>query len=181
MVHGKAYVEQGLKKYEEKVAQTEQRLLQKLARKYNMVLKPKAAWSMVLWSHGLWSIHGPPKPRQSPHHLRPQCLDAPYAFSQFGSVNQDDYDTWVGEPALVQWGSGTYANQGWIRYNRHAGRDEEFDAGAEQEEGAVAGRFEPVVIAPGELDDLSLRKGEAAGLRASSRKSWENVPSCAIS
>jgi transposase len=43
MVHGKAYVEQGLKKYEEKVAQTEQRLLQKLARKYNMVLQPKTA------------------------------------------------------------------------------------------------------------------------------------------
>lgn len=43
MVHGINYVEQGLKKYEEKVAQTEQRLLQKLARKYNMVLQPKAA------------------------------------------------------------------------------------------------------------------------------------------
>ena len=43
MVHGNAYVEQGLKKYEEKVAQTEQRLLQKLARKYNLVLQPKAA------------------------------------------------------------------------------------------------------------------------------------------
>ena len=43
MVHGKAYVEQGLKQYEEKVAQTEQRLLQKLARKYNLVLQPKAA------------------------------------------------------------------------------------------------------------------------------------------
>ncbi len=42
MVHGITYVEQGLKKYEEKVAQTEQRLLQKLARKYNMVLQPKA-------------------------------------------------------------------------------------------------------------------------------------------
>jgi len=41
MVHGVNYVEQGLKKYEEKVAQTEQRLLQKLARKYNMVLQPK--------------------------------------------------------------------------------------------------------------------------------------------
>lgn len=40
MVHGITYVEQGLKKYEEKVAQTEQRLLQKLARKYNMVLQP---------------------------------------------------------------------------------------------------------------------------------------------
>lgn len=43
MVHGISYVEQGLKQYEEKVAQTEQRLLQKLARKYNMVLQPKAA------------------------------------------------------------------------------------------------------------------------------------------
>jgi len=39
--------------------------------------------------------------------------------SDFGSVTQDDYDTWVGEPALVRWGSGNYANQGWIRYNRH--------------------------------------------------------------
>jgi transposase len=43
MVHGLSYVEQGLKKYEQKVAQTEQRLLQKLARKYNLVLQPKAA------------------------------------------------------------------------------------------------------------------------------------------
>lgn len=42
MVHGKTYVEQGLKKYEEKVAQTEQRLLRKLARKYNMLLQPSA-------------------------------------------------------------------------------------------------------------------------------------------
>jgi prepilin-type N-terminal cleavage/methylation domain-containing protein/prepilin-type processing-associated H-X9-DG protein len=42
--------------------------------------------------------------------------------AEFGSVNQDDYDTWVGEAALVHWGSGKYANQGWIRYNRHAGR-----------------------------------------------------------
>lgn len=43
MVHGMHYVEQGLNKYEQKVAQTEQRLLQKLARKYSMVLQPKAA------------------------------------------------------------------------------------------------------------------------------------------
>jgi hypothetical protein len=43
MVHGRAYVEAGLKKYEEKVAQTEQRLLQKLAAKYNLVLQLKAA------------------------------------------------------------------------------------------------------------------------------------------
>ncbi len=39
--------------------------------------------------------------------------------AEFGSVQQDDYDTWVGEAALVQWGAGNYANQGWIRYNRH--------------------------------------------------------------
>jgi prepilin-type N-terminal cleavage/methylation domain-containing protein/prepilin-type processing-associated H-X9-DG protein len=50
-----------------------------------------------------------------------EALDAP-DNAEFGSVNQDDYDTWVGEPALVQWGSGNYANQGWIRYSRHAGR-----------------------------------------------------------
>ena len=43
MVHGVNYVEQGLKQYEAKVAQTEQRLLQKLARKYNLVLQPKVA------------------------------------------------------------------------------------------------------------------------------------------
>ena len=50
-----------------------------------------------------------------------EVLDAP-DNAQFGSVNQDDYDTWVGEGALVQWGSGPYANQGWIRYNRHGHR-----------------------------------------------------------
>ncbi len=43
MVHGHAYVEQGLKQYEAKVAQTEQRLLQKLAAKYNLQLQPKTA------------------------------------------------------------------------------------------------------------------------------------------
>jgi prepilin-type N-terminal cleavage/methylation domain-containing protein/prepilin-type processing-associated H-X9-DG protein len=42
--------------------------------------------------------------------------------AEYGSVNQDDYDTWVGEAALVQWGSGRYGDQGWIRYNRHGGR-----------------------------------------------------------
>jgi len=50
-----------------------------------------------------------------------EALDAP-DNGDYGSVNQDDYDTWVGEAALVQWGSGPYANQGWIRYNRHGGR-----------------------------------------------------------
>jgi prepilin-type N-terminal cleavage/methylation domain-containing protein/prepilin-type processing-associated H-X9-DG protein len=50
-----------------------------------------------------------------------EALDAP-DNAEFGSVNQNDYDTWVGEAALVQWGSGKYADQGWIRYNRHGGR-----------------------------------------------------------
>lgn len=43
MVHGIGYVEQGLKKYEQKVAQTELGLLQKLARKHNFVVQPMAA------------------------------------------------------------------------------------------------------------------------------------------
>jgi prepilin-type N-terminal cleavage/methylation domain-containing protein/prepilin-type processing-associated H-X9-DG protein len=38
---------------------------------------------------------------------------------QYGSVIQDDYDTWVGEAALIRWGAGEYGDQGWIRYNRH--------------------------------------------------------------
>jgi prepilin-type processing-associated H-X9-DG protein len=28
----------------------------------------------------------------------------------------------VGEAALVEWGSGPYADQGWIRYKRHGRR-----------------------------------------------------------
>lgn len=50
-----------------------------------------------------------------------EALDAP-DNTEFGSVIQDDYDTWVGEAALVRWGSGKYADQGWLRYNRHDGR-----------------------------------------------------------
>ena len=50
-----------------------------------------------------------------------EALD-PADNGQFGSVNQDDYDTWVGEAALVQWGNGPYADQGWIRYHRHGRR-----------------------------------------------------------
>src|SRR5262249_17183747 len=50
-----------------------------------------------------------------------EALDAP-DNAEFGSVNQDDYDSWVGEAALVQWGSGKYGNQGWVRFNRHANR-----------------------------------------------------------
>ncbi len=38
---------------------------------------------------------------------------------EYGSVEQDDYDTWGGEAQLVHWGTGKYADQGWIRYNRH--------------------------------------------------------------
>lgn len=41
--------------------------------------------------------------------------------SDFYYVPQDDYDTWAGEAALVQWGSGSRANEGWITYNRHNG------------------------------------------------------------
>jgi len=37
----------------------------------------------------------------------------------YGNIAQADYDTWVGEPALVQWGSGNYGNKGWISYKRH--------------------------------------------------------------
>jgi len=42
MVHGVNYVEQGLRKYEEKVAQTELHLLKKLARKHNLTLSSQA-------------------------------------------------------------------------------------------------------------------------------------------
>ena len=41
---------------------------------------------------------------------------------EYGAVDQDDYDTWVGEAALVHWGSGKWADQGWIRYKRHGDR-----------------------------------------------------------
>ncbi len=45
-------------------------------------------------------------------------LDAP-DNPQYGSITQDDYDTWGGEAQLVQWGTGNYGDQGWIRYHRH--------------------------------------------------------------
>lgn len=41
---------------------------------------------------------------------------------EYGSVAQDDYDTWVGEAALVQWGAGKYGSEGWIKHNRHQGK-----------------------------------------------------------
>jgi prepilin-type N-terminal cleavage/methylation domain-containing protein/prepilin-type processing-associated H-X9-DG protein len=47
-----------------------------------------------------------------------EAMNAP-DNSEYGSVAQDDYDTWVGEAALVRWGSGPYGDQGWIRNNRH--------------------------------------------------------------
>ena len=39
----------------------------------------------------------------------------------FGSINQDDYDTWTGEASLVRWGDGPRSGEGWIRYDRHNG------------------------------------------------------------
>ncbi len=39
--------------------------------------------------------------------------------SAFGYVPQDDYDTWAGEAALVRWGEGNHASEGWIKYDRH--------------------------------------------------------------
>jgi len=41
--------------------------------------------------------------------------------SGFYYVPQDDYDTWGGESALVQWGSGSRPNEGWIDPHRHNG------------------------------------------------------------
>ena len=37
----------------------------------------------------------------------------------FGAPDQDDYDTWSGEGALVRWGEGPYADQGWLKHDRH--------------------------------------------------------------
>ena len=47
-----------------------------------------------------------------------EALNAP-DNDTYGDTGQDDYDTWVGEAALVRWGSGKYGDQGWLRYNRH--------------------------------------------------------------
>lgn len=41
--------------------------------------------------------------------------------SDFYYVPQDDYDTWAGEAALVQWGTGSRPNEGWIDPSRHCG------------------------------------------------------------
>ena len=43
MVHGVSYVEEGLKKYQDRVVRTEQRWLQKLAKKHGMILQPQIA------------------------------------------------------------------------------------------------------------------------------------------
>jgi len=50
-----------------------------------------------------------------------EALDAP-DNTEYGYIEQDDYDTWGGEAQLVQWGSGSYGHQGWIRYHRHRQR-----------------------------------------------------------
>lgn len=47
-----------------------------------------------------------------------EAMNAP-DNEEYGSVTQDDYDSWVGEAALVRWGEGRYANEGWIKHNRH--------------------------------------------------------------
>jgi prepilin-type N-terminal cleavage/methylation domain-containing protein/prepilin-type processing-associated H-X9-DG protein len=39
--------------------------------------------------------------------------------TEYGAVGQDDYDTWVGERALVRWEAGAWGDQGWIDYGRH--------------------------------------------------------------
>lgn len=49
-----------------------------------------------------------------------EAMNAP-DNNEFGSIGQDDYDTWGGEASLVRWGEGKYGDQGWIRYNRHLG------------------------------------------------------------
>jgi len=41
--------------------------------------------------------------------------------SDFYYVPQDDYDAWSGEGAMINWGSGSRPNEGWIKYNRHNG------------------------------------------------------------
>ena len=41
--------------------------------------------------------------------------------SAFYYPPQDDYDTWPGEAALVQWGSGDRPKKGWIKFDRHRG------------------------------------------------------------
>ena len=43
MVHGQDYIEKGLQHYEAKVVHAGQRLLQKLALKYNLALQPKVS------------------------------------------------------------------------------------------------------------------------------------------
>ena len=49
-----------------------------------------------------------------------QALDAS-DNPEYGYVPQDDYDTWPGEASLVRNGHGKYADQGWIKYDRHRG------------------------------------------------------------
>jgi len=50
-----------------------------------------------------------------------EAMNAPDNI-EYGNVSQDDYDTWVGEAALVRWGAGKYRDQGWIKYDRHSHR-----------------------------------------------------------
>lgn len=49
-----------------------------------------------------------------------EALNDP-ANDDWGSANQDDYDTWAGESLLVRNGTGPRAGEGWIRFSRHNG------------------------------------------------------------
>jgi prepilin-type processing-associated H-X9-DG protein len=50
-----------------------------------------------------------------------EAMNAP-DNAEYGSVGQDDYDTWVGERALIKWGEGKYGGEGWIKHDRHQSR-----------------------------------------------------------
>lgn len=49
-----------------------------------------------------------------------EALDDPNNTA-WGYLPQDDFDSWPGEAALVRSGAAPYANQGWIKNDRHAG------------------------------------------------------------
>ena len=75
--------------------------------------------------------------------------------AEYGYVGQDDFDAWVGESALVQWGADKYGNEGWIRYNRPSGS------------GAGDARTRE-----------SFRDAQAASARAGGNGSWISAIAC---
>lgn len=40
----------------------------------------------------------------------------------WGSIAQDDYDSWVGESALVRSEEAPFDNEGWLKFDRHRGK-----------------------------------------------------------